>query len=635
MRFCFLDYETFWNRKTKHSLSNMNPVEYVMHRDTEIQVLTYAFDRTPVETLIGPHAIQKFFDSEDWSTTMVISHNGNLFDHMITAWRFGVKPLMWGDTLAMARPIYGSTVGGSLDKLTTQLGLGKKGSLEATSTEGTYTEDWTPEMRAAISEYAKQDTVLLRRLFLALLPETSVKELKLIDLTARMVVDPMFDVDVPLLQDTLATEEARKQKAIWELGDILGYDDPDLVQRTLMSNPMFSQLLGTLGIETPKKTSATTGKETYALAKTDAGFLALLEHDNPLVAAAAAARLGTKSSILESRLKTFITMAEYQPDHRMPIGLNYWAASTGRWGGALSANQQNLPRVPRDKQGNIIHKPTNALRMCMRAPKGHSVVVADLSGIELRVNHFLWQVPSSMELYAEDPQADLYKAFACYLYDIEPHQVTKDQRQFAKMCQLGLGYGMSSVKFRETAKLQGVELSITEAVDAVEKWREMYEPIVDGWRKCGDALQHIRYGTEHIIDPWGICAVEDEKPYILHTPGSCLRYPDLRREADKSGKMGWTYGEGRNQRRIYSSLLDENIVQHLARNIIAEQAVTIAAHYPIHHMVHDEIVCVVPDTEAQDCLQFMLETMKISPTWWPEIVLFAEGDIAKTYGAAK
>lgn len=768
MRFCFLDFETRWDRKTKHSLTHMNPVEYVMHRDTEIQVLTYAFGHTPVQALIGEDKIQAFFEREDWSDTLIVAHNGTLFDHMITRWRFGVNPLMWGDTLAMARPIHGTTVGGSLDKLTTALKLGKKGSLDATSTEGTYTQDWTPEMRAAIITYAKQDTELLRRLFLNLLPQTTLAELKLIDLTARMVVDPGFEVDTDLLTLTLKEEELRKRAAIHELGDILGYDDPELIQKSLMSNPMFASLLrNDLKVEPPKKISATTGKETFAFAKTDPEFLALLEHDDHRVVAAAEARLGTKSSILESRLKTFLTMAEYHPAHRMPIGLTYWGASTGRWSGALNANQQNLPRVPRDKQGNVIHKPTNALRNCMVAPKGHSVVVADLSGIELRVNHFLWKVPSSMELYAEDPEADLYKAFACYLYNTTKDKVTKDQRQFAKLCveegtmvltergevpieritsadkvwdglewvgtlgpiykgeqdvieydgliatpdhnvwvedgrkvsieraaveavrlavsgtarepvivgahggayrpmpatqtkrrvwdllncgprarftangklvsncQLGLGYGMSAIKFRSTAGLQGVELDYLQANEAVDKWREMYAPIVDGWSKCGEALPSLHRGADFDIDPWKLCTIKGGHKGLLFTPGSCLRYPKLRREEDDKGKKQWVYGEGRHQRKLYSSLLDENIVQHLARNIIAGHALKIAEEYPIHHMVHDEIVCVVPDAQAQDCLHFMLDTMKTPPTWWPEIVLFAEGDIAKTYGAAK
>lgn len=79
--------------------------------------------------------------------------------------------------------------------------------------------------------------------------------------------------------------------------------------------------------------------------------------------------------------------------------------------------------------------------MSLRAPKGKKVIVADLSGIELRVNHFLWKVPSSMALFNADPEkADLYKEFASSLYNVDKSEVTKEQRQVGKVAHLGLGF---------------------------------------------------------------------------------------------------------------------------------------------------------------------------------------------------
>jgi len=86
------------------------------------------------------------------------------------------------------------------------------------------------------------------------------------------------------------------------------------------------------------------------------------------------------------------------------------------------------------------------------APKGYKVVVADLSGIELRVNHFLWKVPSSMEMFAADPEnADLYKDFASKLYDVPTGEVTKEQRQVGKVAHLGLGFGAGYKTFQKVA----------------------------------------------------------------------------------------------------------------------------------------------------------------------------------------
>ena len=633
MRIACADTETFWDRKTKHSLTHMHPIEYVMSPKTEIQVLTICFDNGPVQTIIGEDTIKAWCDEQDWSDVYLIAHNGNMFDHMIFSWRLGIQPAMWGDTLAMAAPIYGMTAGGSLKKLAEELKVGKKGSLDATNTEGLYVKDWTLEMLESIKQYAGQDTLLCRAIFKKLLPDTPARELRLIDLTCRMLVDPGFDCDLDMLREALVEEQERKLNALKSIANVIGVSDLDTMQKALMSNPRFSDLLARFDVECPKKISPTTGKETLALSKTDPAFLELLEHDNPIVAAAAQARLGAKSTILESRIKTFITMGELHPQNRKPIALKYWGASTGRWSGAMKANDQNLPRIPRDKEGNIVDKPTNILRMCLKAPPGHKVVVADLSGIELRVNLYLWQVQYAMDLWAQDPEADLYKAFACQYYKAPAESITKAQRQFSKLCMLGLGYGMSAAKFRLTARLQGTELTKEEAEHAVATWREIHFDIVQGWNRCGDAIKCVSRGTYLEIDPWGHCKTGKD---IIHTPGSCLRYPELRSEKDEeTGKSNWVYGQGRNKRRLYSSHLDENLVQHLARTILSEQMLAISKELPVALSVHDEIVCVVPEHKAKDALQFMLDTMKTSPKWWPEIVLWAEGDIADSYGAAK
>lgn len=625
----FIDYETRWSRKEGHSVGKQNPVEYVMDERTEIQVLSVAKNNGPVDVILGENMIANWFaiNEDNIKKSMVVSHNGNGFDHMITAWRFGIRPMMWGDTLCMGKPLYGKTAGGSLKALAEELKVGKKGSLDATNTEGLYVREWTPDQKKAVAVYAKDDTELCRAIFKKMLPHTPIHEMKLIDLTARMVVDPGFEVDTDLLRSALVEEQERKLTALKSIANILGVEDLEQMQKSLMSNAQFSDLLARLGVETPKKISITTGKETYALAKTDAAFLALQEHENPMVAAAADARLGAKSTILESRLETFLTMAEFAGG-MMPVGLNYWGASTGRWSGGFKANQQNLPRVdPRDP------KPSDVLRRALRAPIGHKVVVADLSGIELRVNHFLWKVEESINLYMEDAEADLYKAFAAKLYNISVGEVTKPQRQFAKMCQLGLGYGMSHAKFRITAKQEGVDLSAREAESAVATWREVYEDIVDGWSRCEQALHKINRGLDWEIDPWEMCRTGKD---IVYTPESCLRYPLLRNELDKdSGKKFWNYGSGRHVRKIYGSHMDENIVQHLARNVIAGHMLTLAEEYPVHLTVHDELVSVVPEHKAKDCLNDMLTVMKTAPSWWPEIVLWAEGDIGDTYADCK
>lgn len=638
MRICYADFETYWS--VDHSLTKMNPIDYVMHPDTEVISLAAKFDDGETHCVFGEDKIANLLSRIDWSDVMLVGHNMSGFDAMIFAWRFGVKPKLWGCTLAMSRPLFQTTVGGSLKKVSAELGVGAKGDLEATNTKGKHLKDFAPEEVAAMEEYNKLDVELCAGIFKALAPRTTRQEIQLIDATIRMLVDPEFDLDVDLLERTLADEQQNKKLMLLDLASLTGAyvpgmedaDVADAVKKVLASAPKFAALLRDLGVEPPVKPSPTDPeKNIYALAKTDEAFLQLQNHADPVVAAAARARLGVKSTLLESRIAQFLA-AGASLNNKMPIFLNYYAATTGRWGGAGSMNQQNMPRVPRDKDGNIVHKPTNALRLSLRAPKGKKVVVVDLSGIELRVNHFLWRADSSTELFIEDPEkADLYKDFASKLYNVPVAEVTKTQRQIGKIAHLGLGFGAGAKTFVTIAKtMGGVDVSEDEAAKVVRQWRNEYRAIKDGWKRCGEAIAHIYnkdYGVP--IDPWGFCVTAQDG---IKTPTGMIRYPKL---VYKQDLAEFWYGEGRNHVRINGPKCDENLVQHLSRCIMAEQLLKIRKQYKVVHTVHDEIVVVVDETRADECLRFMLETMRTSPVWWPEIRLWAEGDIADSYGQAK
>ena len=286
---------------------------------------------------------------------------------------------------------------------------------------------------------------------------------------------------------------------------------------------MFAKFLNEVGVEVPMKTSITTGKEIPALAKTDEAFIALQEHDNPLVAVAANARLDAKSTILQTRIKSFLTASDAHPQKKVPIPLKYYGAdTTGRWSG-WGYNPQNLPRI-----NPYNPRLSDALRKSLIAPPGYKVVVADLSGIELRVNHFLWKVPSSMELFQADTEnADLYKDFASTLYGVRQSEVTKEQRQVGKVAHLGLGFGAGHVTFQKVAKLMGgVDIDLDESKDIVDTWRRSYSDITVAWRTCHKSLLTIMRGaTGGSLDPWGMVY---PIPEGLQTPKGVIRYPNLR-----------------------------------------------------------------------------------------------------------
>ena len=793
MNYITLDFESYWSQD--HSLSKMNPILYCTHPDTELISLSYKLNNDQTYTLWGEEAILAWAKTMPWDDLAVIAHNGNGFDHMLLVWRLGARPRLFCDTLAMARPFHAKDVGGSLKALVKHYGLGTKDATALHQTKGKHLADFTTQEKADMGVYNRMDVDQTWGLFKKLAPLTPPGEMKLIDMTARMLVYPQFHVDQQLLTRGLKAERARKHAMLMELAnhlEIIGLTDEDIAaqaQTILMSAAKFSEILTSRGVPVPTKLSPTTGKETPALAKTDEAFTALQDHPDPIVSTATRARLGVKSTILESRIEALLAVSTAL-DGKMPIPLQYYGAdTTGRFSGNMGLNMQNLPRV--DPKAP---KLSDVLRLSLIAPPEHKVVVADLSGIELRMNHFLWKVPSSMALFRADPEkADLYKEFASKLYNTPKDEVTKAQRHMGKLCvvegtlvltnrgevpieqvtasdtvwdgvewvhtlgpvyngeqevvthdgitatpdhivwvedgralplgvasaqslrlartgaggvpvgfvgtdsdrdysartvslrasplhglrslggavvqtkrrvwdllncgprhrftangrlisncHLGLQYGSGPGTFRKVAKtLGGVDLDDNQAAKIVTAWRDAYPEIVEAWATCQNAITDmIRPADSPLpLDPWGLCGTV--KHGVRLPQGLMIRYPSLRQEwDDKSQRQNWVYGEGRHKAKLYGSKMVENLIQALSRIaltdiMLAYSKTPLGRHYPIAHCVHDEIVCVTHQDDAQEVLDLLHHLMRTPPTWFPDLVTWSEGDIAQRYGNAK
>jgi len=642
MKVAVLDLETYYD--AKHSLKKMSNIAYCMHPDTEIISCAFKLGSAETVVLFGEQGVQEFCDDVDWSEYMVVGHNLSGFDAMILSWRLGIKPKMWGCTLAMARPLHAKDNASnplSLGALVEHYKIGVKDSTALTNVKGKHLSDYTDDEIVDMEVYNRADVDQCAKLFLRLMPHTSKDELDLIDMTVRMLVEPQFDADMDVLVNALADEDARIESVLKKTADIMKLETSGLLDEeiedaaltTLMSTDKLSEFLQSLNVTIPTKPSpADPTKAIPAFAKSDEEFLALQNHKDPRVAAVITARLDVKSTLLRSRIQKFIDAANAHPNKKVPMPLKYYGAdTTGRWSG-VQYNPQNLPTVnPKNP------KPSDALRLSLVAPPGYKIVVADLSGIEMRVNHFLWQVPSSMKLFQDDPEADLYTEFASSLYKIPTCQVTKAQRQVGKVAHLGLGFQSGFETFQKVAKIMGnVTLTEKESQNIVNLWRSDYSDIKNGWDKCRDALPTILKGAEgKAIDPWNhIIPV----PEGLQTPRGMIRYPSIRKEYSETfDRDEVVYGYGRNRRTIYGGKMVENIVQHLARCVIADNALAVRRRTGLLPalMVHDELVYVVPKEDAKSTLDTVQNIMRTPPLWWPELVTWSEGSTADNYGDAK
>lgn len=311
MQIIIVDFETYYDKS--FSLSKITTEEYIRDELFEtIGVAVQVGDGDPEWFSGTERETKKFLDQFDWENSLAVAHNA-AFDMAILNWRYDIRPKMIADTLSMARPLHGTTVGGSLKALADFYGIGQKGD-EVVNALGKGRLDFTPEELARYGEYCRNDVALTYNLFQRLAPLVPPIEAKLIDLTIRMFTEPVLELDKAVLEQHLAEVQAKKEK-------LMGAVEAD--KSVLMSNPKLAQLLQQLKVTPPTKVSQRTGKVTWAFGKTDEGFKALLDHPNPKVQAITAARLGVKSTLEETRTERFIGIAERGT---LPVPLRYYAA---------------------------------------------------------------------------------------------------------------------------------------------------------------------------------------------------------------------------------------------------------------------------------------------------------------------
>jgi DNA polymerase I-like protein with 3'-5' exonuclease and polymerase domains len=256
-----------------------------------------------------------------------------------------------------------------------------------------------------------------------------------------MFIQPVLYVDEDLLIDRVDDLRQEKMELLGSLKEKLECASEEEVRKKLASNPKFAATLKDFGAVVPMKTSPTTGKQTYALAKNDEGFIELTEHEDTFIQHLCAVRLGTKSTIEESRIQRFIEVGRRNKG-KLPIPLKYYGAHTGRWAGSDKVNFQNLPS--RDKK-------KKTLKNAVIAPEGYMVINCDSSQIEARVLAWLAGQDDVVKAFAEG--RDVYSEFATKIYKKPISKANPIERFVGKTCILGLGYGTGALKLQHTLKL--------------------------------------------------------------------------------------------------------------------------------------------------------------------------------------
>lgn len=602
-----LDMETFYSKE--FSLSKISPEEYI--RSPQFEVIGVAVKANDGESrwFSGDFDETKaWLQQFDWSNSMVVAHNA-AFDCAILAWQFGIRPRVIADTMSMANAIGDGSGSVSLSALAERYQIGKKGT-EVVNALGKRRLDFSPDELAAYAGYCINDVELCHTLFTRMLAEGFPKaELKLIDMTLRMFIDPVFELDQGLLEQHLADTVAKREKLLADCG---------VDRSVLMSNPKFAELLRSFGVEPPMKTSPATGKPTYAFAKTDEAFRALHEQYEPgsvqreVVEVLVAARTGTKSTLEETRTQKFIDIAKRG---LLPIPIKYCGAKTKRWSGEGGGiNMQNLPRK-------------SPLKAAIRAPAGHAVVGVDLSNIELRIG--LWFGGMFGKLEELRGGRDLYKDFAAMAFNVDYSAVDAAMRFVGKTSQLSLVYSVGANKLRQAIKTgSGKDIGEAEAARIVSLYRSAYSGVVDAWRQGERVLESILANNYMEFGPNGVIQVHGRKGLLLPC-GLFVSYPDLQK-VQEDGKVKWRYRTRKGWEYIYGAKVFQGVIQALARCVIGDGMLRVGKRYPVALTVHDAVYAVTPLNEAQQAMDFIIEQLCIPPAWAPDLPLAAEGGFGAT-----
>lgn len=624
-----LDFETFYDES--YSLTKLSYSEYI--RDTRFEAIICGIKRgtKPTKILVGAKAMKAEFDKIDWTKNDLLAHN-TPFDGFIMSDRFGVVPRRYLDTLAMARGLHGNDTRADLDSIS--LFYGGKGKVHAAALESMNgkrlaecqkSKDWE-----RYKTYCGDDVDECYRIYHEMLAKLPPLELTKIDIFVRTFCDPILEVDRPRVAKELKREIAEMNAKIMlavgdesqqkELVKLLGTKEAlKHAKKEIGSSPKFADLLLSYGVQPPMKPSPKPGKDDiYAFSKTDEDFLALREHPEKIVRDLVEARLVVKSTGNKAKAQRFLDASENGA--KLPIYLAYYAAHTGRPGGGNKMNTLNLTRG-------------GELRKSILAPEGYVLPVSDSGQIEARVAMWLSDQMDALNDFAladKGLDRDPYCKFASDVYGYEVTKANKDERHVGKVSKLSLQYQAGPPRFQTMMALGALGgkpmfIEIAECQRIVYLFRRKHPKLVAFWAKCTDIIRDMVRGRE---GEWKCIKWEKERIWLPN--GMCLKYPGLREHQHEAG-TDWTYMRKGEPSKIYGGLLTENITQALANVIVTEQMTKIAEKYRIVMMTYDENVWLAPKKEAKKALDFGLNIMMQSPSWAPDLPLFAEGVVERFY----
>jgi len=413
-------------------------------------------------------------------------------------------------------------------------------------------------------EYAAKDVEILRRLYPILLKELNNQTERRNKELLKTHVAEIFGLENPVaIVEMGAVKHVAKLEAHGFAVDVERVEKLLKELRLKLQNMQikFMTTYGKVDIFSPKQVAQfLTKRFKLKLPTTKKGNIAtddkaLSEYiDVPAVAEIVKIRKLKKSYDKIRELKGFV-----KEDGRVYSEFKQIGAKTGR----MSSEKPNVQNIPRD------------LRKIFKAPAGKKLVIADFSQIELRIAAEYVEEEKMIEAFQKGE--DMHILTAALVLGKKKEEVTKQERQLAKAMNYGLIYGISAKGLMEYAKFgYGVDLNLEEAKDLIKRFFKAFPKFYEWHQNLRETLKE-----KGVVEGETLLG----RKYKAETFQDAANYPIQGTGAD---------------------------MLKLAVDIFGYQCEVQNYDAKLVNLVHDEIVCEVPEGQAQDVGELLKESMEFA-----------------------
>lgn len=644
----FIDVETYSSVDIKES----GAYKYIESPDFEILIIGYALDNGPVNIVdlaqgddIPEEFEEALFDPE----CIKVAHNAVFERLSFRRIGYNVPAEQWYCTSVKAAycglPLSLDGVSKALNLTDKKLDTGKalikyfSCPCKATRVNGMRTRNYpehAPEKWEMYKEYNKYDVLAEREIFKRLeayiIPDIE-RKMYVLD---QNINDRGILVDMELAESAIAVDNTYTSILTQHAQQLTGLENPN---SPVQIRQWIEKATGCVVMSLSKETMPDLMKEF-------ADYPDVIE------------LLNIRKKLSKTSIKKYYAMLNCaMKDHRVRGTFQFYGANrTGRWAGRLlqlqnlSKNHISHIEVPREMirardwesvemmYDDVADILSQLVRTALIASPGKVFSVADFSAIEARVISWLANEKWRMDVFRGDGK--IYEATGAKMFNVPISAITKGSvlRDKSKISELALGYeGSLGALKRMGGERMG--LSDTEMMSLVRKWRSANPAIVDMWKEIDEASKEaVRYQRpvsctcrNIIFDCNGKFMTiqlpsgrklfyygpkfKDKKIGRSMMPTRVLCYQGVVQETKQWGEID-TYG----------GKLTENIVQAISRDLLGNSMLNLEAndYHPVCH-IHDEVLCEVPEENAQAYYEEMASIMGTPPEWASDLPLRADG----------